>query len=139
LLGVTKRIVDNVAFSWIGPVFFVEFGSKLVFDAEIFVSVIHHTAILTAGLMVAQITSAALAARYIGKFEPRENILIGLGMLGRAELTFVVMDIAYVQNAIISQEAFYSLMFTAFLVNVAVPVSIRRWQPYYMAGNQLPP
>jgi Kef-type K+ transport system membrane component KefB len=135
----TKRIVDNVAFSWIGPVFFVELGSKLVFDAEIFVSVIHHTAILTAGLMVAQITSAGLAARYIGKFEPRESILIGLGMLGRAELAFVVMDIAYVQNAIISQEAFYTLMFTAFILNVAVPVSIRLWKPYYMAGNHLPP
>ena len=40
-------------------------------------------------------------------------------MLGRAELAFVVMDIAYVQNPILSTEAFYTLMFTAFWLNVA--------------------
>ena len=60
-------------------------------------------------------------------------------MLGRAELAFVVMDIAYVQNAIISQAAFYTLMFTAFLLNVAVPVSIRLWKPYYLEGLEPPP
>ena len=60
------------------------------------------------------------------------SVLIGLGMLGRAELAFVVMDIAYVQNQILSDEAFYTLMFTAFWLNVAVPLSIRWWKPYYL-------
>jgi len=54
-------------------------------------------------------------------------------MLGRAELAFVVMDIAYVQNQILSREAFYTLMFSAFCLNVAVPVTIRLWKPYYTA------
>ncbi len=52
-------------------------------------------------------------------------------MLGRAELAFVVMDIAYVQNPVLSTEAFYTLMFTAFWLNVSVPISIRFWKPYY--------
>ncbi|MGD8615744.1 MAG: cation:proton antiporter [Gammaproteobacteria bacterium] len=129
----TKRIVDNVAFSWIGPVFFVELGSKLVLDTEVFLSVLYPSLILIAGLAVAQVTSAGLAARYLGNFEPRESVLIGLGMLGRAELAFVVMDIAYVEHAIITRAAFYTLMFTAFALNVAVPVSIRLWKPYYSA------
>ncbi|MGD8853843.1 MAG: cation:proton antiporter [Gammaproteobacteria bacterium] len=129
----TKRIVDNVAFSWIGPVFFVELGSKLVLDTEVFLSVVYPSLILIAGLAVAQVTSAGLAARYLGNFEPRESVLIGLGMLGRAELAFVVMDIAYVEHAIITRAAFYTLMFTAFALNVAVPVSIRLWKPYYSA------
>ena len=57
-------------------------------------------------------------------------------MIGRAELAFVVMDIAYVQNQIRADEAFYTLMFTAFWLNVAVPLSIRWWKPYYLKELQ---
>ena len=127
----TKRIVDSVAFTWIGPVFFVELGSKLVFDWNMFVSVIPETVVLTVGLIIAQVTSASLAARYTGGMRPAGSLMIGFGMLGRAELAFVVMDIAYVEHAILSTEAFYTLMLTAFCLNVAVPVTIRLWKPYY--------
>jgi Kef-type K+ transport system membrane component KefB len=132
----TKSVIDNAAFSWIGPIFFVDLGTKIVFDWEIFVSVIPHTAILTTGMFIAQITSASLAARYTGKFSFHESMMIGFGMLGRAELAFVVMDIAYVQNQILSTEAFYTLMFTAFWLNVAVPITITLWKPYYDRAEQ---
>lgn len=135
--GETKRIVDNVAFTWIGPVFFIELGSEIVFDWDILVSVMPQTAILTVGLFFAQISSAGLAARYTGKFSREESVMIGFGMLGRAELAFVVMDIAYVQNSILNDEAFYTLMFTAFWLNVAVPVSIAWWKPYYKGEKAL--
>lgn len=127
----TKVVVDNAAFSWIGPIFFVELGTKIVFDWDIFVSVIPHTAVLLGSLLVAQITSAALAARLTGGFSFHESMLIGFGMLGRAELAFVVMGIAYVENSILSTEAFYTLMFTTFWLNVSVPVSLTLWKPYY--------
>ena len=127
----TKSIVDNVAFSWIGPVFFVDLGTKIVFDLDMLVSIIPQTLVLTTGLFVAQILSASLAARYTGRFEWAESLMIGLGMLGRAELAFVVMDIAYVQNSILNDEAFYTLMATAFWLNVSVPVTITLWKPYY--------
>jgi Kef-type K+ transport system membrane component KefB len=132
----TKRIVDNVAFSWIGPVFFVLLGTQLVLDWDIVVSVIPHTLAFTAGIMVVQVASAGIAARYTGGMSTASSILVGLGMLGRAELAFVVLDIAYVQNQILSEEAFYTLMFTAFWLNVAVPLSIRFWKPYYLAELQ---
>jgi len=48
-----KHIVENVAFSWIGPVFFVELGTKIVFDGELLVSVIPQTAILVAAMLFA--------------------------------------------------------------------------------------
>lgn len=127
----TKAIVDSAAFSWIGPVFFIGLGTKIVFDWEIFVSIIPESFTLLIGLFFAQIISAALAARYTGRFTFHESMMIGFGMLGRAELAFVVMDIAYVQNAILSTEAFYVLMFTAFWLNVAVPVTLTLWKPYY--------
>ena len=135
----TKTVIDNVAFSWIGPIFFVDLGTKIVFDWDVFVSVIPQTFILTTGLLVAQIGSAGLAARYTGRFSFHESLMIGFGMLGRAELAFVVMDIAYVQNQILNTEAFYTLMFSAFWLNVSVPITITLWKPHYdRAGNVRP-
>ncbi len=132
----TKKIVDNVAFSWIGPVFFVELGSKIVFDQSILIAVIPQIMILTLGIFFAQIISAAVSARFTGNYAWHESILIGFGMLGRAELAFVVIDIGYVQNSIITTEAFYTLMATAFCLNVAVPVCIKLWKPYF-AGSKV--
>jgi len=49
-----------------------------------------------------------------------------------------VLSIAYIQNAILNREAFYSLMLTATLLNIAVPVSIRLWRPYFTGEKALP-
>lgn len=133
----TRKIVDNVAFSWIGPVFFVELGTKIIFEQSVLLSVIPQIISLTVGLLIAQILSAALAARYTGNFHWHESIMIGFGMLGRAELAFVVMDIGYVQNQVITTDAFYTLMATAFCLNVAVPVLIKWWKPYFTGEKQL--
>jgi Na+:H+ antiporter len=61
--------------------------------------------------------------------------MVGFGMLGRAELAFVVMDIAYVQHDIMPLEAFFTLMITAFLLNVLAPVTISWWRPYYLRAT----
>ncbi len=126
----TRRIIDNVAFCWIGPVFFVQLGTEIVIDWQIVVNAIPETLAMTLGVLVAQIASASLAARYTASFDWRESLLIGFGMLGRAELAFVVLDIAYIENSILNTEAFYTLMFTAFWLNVSVPISISLWKRY---------
>lgn len=133
----TKKIVDNAAFSWIGPVFFVELGTKIVFDQSLLIAVIPQIMTLTAGILVGQVLSAGLAARFTGSYQWHESILIGFGMLGRAELAFVVIDIAYVQNSILTAEAFYTLMATCFVLNVSVPISINLWKPYFEGNKQL--
>ena len=135
----TKRIIDNVAFTWIGPVFFVELGTKLLFDWQILVSVIPHIAVMVISIFTAQVLSAALAARFTGGMDWPGSILIGFGMLGRAELAFVVIDIAYVQNSILTTQAFYTLMVTAFFLNILVPVTITLWKPYYSAAASSDP
>jgi len=127
----TKRIVDNAAFSWVGPVFFVDLGAKLIFDLDIFIAAVPLALLLFTGLFVVQIGSAALAARYTGEMSWHQSLMVGFGMLGRAELAFVVMDIAYVQNSIIPTNAFFTLMITAFFLNVAVPLTINWWHPHY--------
>ena len=129
----SREIIDNVAFTWIGPVFFVTLGTHLIFDLEIFTSVLPYALILFFGLFIGQISSASIAARYTGKFDWPSSLMIGFGMLGRAELAFVVMNIAYVQYNIMSIEAFYTLMITAFLLNVSVPLTIRWWKSKFQS------
>ncbi len=131
----TRRILDSVAYSWIGPVFFVQLGTQLVFDWDILVAVIPQTITLLTGIFIAQVGAACLAARYTSGMDWRSSWLIGVGMLGRAELAFVVMDIAYTQNQIIHTEAFYTLMLTAFWLNVSVPLTIRLWKSLYGHGT----
>jgi Na+:H+ antiporter len=94
--------------------------------------VLDETFALVTCLFLGQVLSAGLAARYTGNFNWAESLMIGFGMLGRAELAFVVMDIAYTQHSIINEQMFYTLMFTAFILNVAVPLSIRWWKPHFL-------
>ncbi len=124
----TKKIINSVAFTWIGPVFFVQLGTHILLDREIVLSVIPETLALLSALFVAQILSAALAAKYTAGMDWPDSWLVGFGMLGRAELAFVVMNIAYVENSILTTEAFYTLMFTAFWLNVSVPITINFWK-----------
>ncbi|NNE57834.1 MAG: cation:proton antiporter [Hellea sp.] len=133
----TSKIVDNIAFSWLGPIFFVHLGTKIIYEPDVILQVIPYVAVLTIGIIIAQVSSAALAARYTGGMTWPSSAMVGFGMLGRAELAFVVMDIAYVQNNVIPLEAFYTLMLTAFWLNVAVPVTIALWKPVYV--RSLPP
>jgi Na+:H+ antiporter len=127
----SKAILENAAFLWIGPVFFVDLGAKLIFDWNLLVEVLPYGIALTASLIVVQVASAGLAAKYTSGMSWHQSLMIGFGMLGRAELAFVVMDIAYVQNKILHTEAFFTLMMTAFCLNVAVPLTISWWRPYY--------
>jgi len=123
-----REMIDNVAFTWIGPVFFVTLGAKLIFDLDTFLSVLPEALFLFGALFIGQIFSASLAARYTGKFSWPDSLMIGFGMLGRAELAFVVMNIAFVQYQIISVEVFYTLMLTCFMLNISVPLTIRWWK-----------
>jgi len=123
-----REIIDNVAFTWIGPVFFVTLGAKLIFDMALFLSVLPEAIFLFVVLFFGQIISASLAARFTGGFNWPDSLMIGFGMLGRAELAFVVMNIAFVQYEILSLEAFYTLMLTCFMLNISVPLTIRWWK-----------
>lgn len=57
-----REIIDSVAFSWIGPVFFVALGSKLLFELDTFLSTLPEALMLFAGLFTGQALCAALAA-----------------------------------------------------------------------------
>jgi Kef-type K+ transport system membrane component KefB len=132
-----KTVIDHLAFTIFGPIFFLMLGTKLVFNLEIISNVLLPIFVLFTSVLILQIISAAVAAKYTGKYQWHESVMIGLGMLGRAELAFIVINIAYTQNQIISLEQFYILIGTLFLLNLTVPTAIKWWKPYYQGDKEL--
>jgi len=130
-------VINHLAFSIFGPIFFVILGTKLLFDLHILIDVLPAALLLFVSVFTLQILSAGLAARFTGGYKWHESVMIGLGMLGRAELAFIVIDIAYVENHLISISQFYALMITIFLLNIAVPTLIKWWKPYYLGKKKL--
>ena len=126
-----ENVINNLAFVVFGPVFFILLGSKIIFDMSILGDVIVPTIGLFVSVLVFQILSAGGAAKWTGGYSNKDSILIGLGMLGRAELAFIVINIAYVQNQLINQNEFYILVFTTFLLNISVPLLIKGYTPFY--------
>lgn len=131
-----QYVIDHLSFTIFGPIFFINLGGKLEFDMKIVVAALPAVVTLYLTVVVFQVASACLAARYTGRYKWHEGVMIGLGMLGRAELAFIVINIAFVQNKIIDITQFYTLMFTAFLLNLTVPVTLKIWKPYYLGFKQ---
>jgi len=129
-------VINHLAFSIFGPIFFVMLGTKLIFDTTIIIDILPIAIILFVTVLTLQVLSAGLAARYTGGYRWHESVMIGFGMLGRAELAFIVIDIAFVENHLITIEQFYSLMITIFLLNITVPLLIKWWKPYYQGDKE---
>ena len=132
-----SHVIEHLAFTIFGPIFFVNLGGKLQFDMDVVLDALPAVLVLYTTVVVLQVSSAAVAARFTGAYKWHESVMIGLGMLGRAELAFIVINIAFVQNQIIDITQFYTLMFTAFLLNITVPVSLKWWKPYYLGFKHL--
>ena len=132
----TNHVIEHLAFTIFGPIFFVNLGGKLVFDMSVVLDALPAVITLFVVVVVFQVVAASVAARFTGSYHWHESVMIGFGMLGRAELAFIVINIAYVQNQLIDITQFYTLMFTAFLLNITVPLSLKWWKPYYLGFKQ---
>ena len=131
-----NHVIEHLAFTIFGPIFFVNLGGKLLFDWDIMVKVLPVAFLLFITVVVFQVVSASVAARFTGNYKWHESVMIGLGMLGRAELAFIVINIAFVQENIIGVEEFYTLMFACFMLNITVPIALKWWKPYYLGFKQ---
>ena len=133
----TNHVIEHLAFTIFGPIFFVNLGGKLIFDMDIVLKALPAVIVLYLSVVILQVLSASLAARFTGRYHWHESVMIGFGMLGRAELAFIVINIAFVQHKIIDTTQFYTLMFTAFLLNITVPLVLKWWKPYYLGFKQI--
>ncbi|MDH4944135.1 cation:proton antiporter [Sulfurimonas sp. C5] len=133
----SEFVINHLAYTIFGPIFFVELGSKLIIELELLIEIVPVVLTLFAAVFILQVLSAALAAKYTGRYAWYQSIMIGLGMLGRAELAFIVIDIAFVNEHLIDLKQFDILILTIFLLNITAPMVIKWWEPYYMGRKEL--
>ncbi len=123
----TKFVVEHVAFTIFGPIFFVLLWTKILVDIKILEYILPWALLLFITVFIFQVISASVAARYTWKYSWNDSIMIWFWMLWRAELAFIVIEIAYVDENIIDLNQFYILIFTTFFLNISVPMLIKFW------------
>jgi len=122
--NLVKVVTDRsygIAYSFLGPIFFISLGFSITFDIS--GSGVGFLALLTSLVIVGQILSAGGMALRMG-MPPREALTVGVGMCGRAELAFILASLALAQGAI-DQPIFSILIFTAFLLNLFTPLALK--------------
>ncbi|MCH7881337.1 MAG: cation:proton antiporter [Proteobacteria bacterium] len=121
LVRIVKDRAYGIAYSFLGPIFFISLGFSITFDIS--ASAVGFIALLTIVVIVGQILSTGGMALRIG-LPPREALTVGVGMCGRAEIAFILASLALVQGAI-DKPAFTVLIFTAFLLNLFTPLALK--------------
>jgi len=132
----TLHQIEEAAFGWLGPVFFVHLGTTFLIDIDVLANTFFYSLLFFVFLAIGQFLSAAFAARYVpGGFTWADSAMIGFGMLGRAELFFVVLNICYIEHSILTREQFFTFTITALLLDIAVPICIAVYKPFYMRAQ----
>ncbi len=122
LFAVVKDRLYAIAFSFLGPIFFISLGFNITFDLGGW-SGVAFLVILTLAVTVGQILSAGAMALRLN-LSWIESFTVGVGMCGRAEMAFILASLAYTQN-IIDKAVFSILIFTAFLLNLITPTLLK--------------
>ncbi len=122
--NLVKIVADRsygIAYSFLGPIFFMSLGFSITFDLS--AASLAMLATLTTVVVVGQICSAGGMALRMGL--PRvEALTVGVGMCGRAELAFILASLALAHGAI-DQSVFSVLIFTAFVLNLFTPLALK--------------
>lgn len=61
-------VINHLAYTIFGPIFFVELGTKLIFDYHVLFDILPAVFVLFVAVLVFQVLSAAFAARYTGGY-----------------------------------------------------------------------
>ena len=121
LVRIVKDRAYGIAYSFLGPIFFISLGFSITFDISI--SGLAFIVILTLAVIIGQIISAGGMSLRMG-LPLREAFTVGVGMCGRAEMAFIIASLALAQGAI-DQTIFSALIFTAFLLNLFTPLGLK--------------
>ena len=121
LVKVVNDRAYGIAYSFLGPIFFISLGFSISFDIS--ASSVGFIALLAVTVIAGQVLSAGGMALRIG-MPWREALTVGVGMCGRAEMAFILAALALAQGAI-GQETFTILIFTAFLLNLFTPLALK--------------
>jgi len=121
LVRIVKDRAYGIAYSFLGPIFFISLGFSITFDISL--ATVGLILVLTTAVIIGQITSAGGMALRMGM--PRfEALTVGVGMCGRAEIAFILAALALAQGAI-DKSTFSALIFTAFILNLFTPLALK--------------
>ena len=121
LVKVVHDRAYGIAYSFLGPIFFISLGFSITFDLK--AADVAFVVLLTLVVISGQILSAGGMARRMG-MPLREALTVGVGMCGRAEMAFILASLALAQQAI-DPSMFSILIFTAFLLNLFTPLALK--------------
>lgn len=121
LVRIVKDRAYGIAYSFLGPIFFISLGFSITFDISL--STVGFILVLTAVVIVGQILSAGSMALRMG-MPKLEALTVGVGMCGRAEIAFILASLALAQGAI-DKPVFSALIFTAFVLNLFTPLALK--------------
>ena len=112
----------GIAYSFLGPIFFISLGFHMTFDALKGPGLLFVIA-LTVVCATGQILSAGGMARRL-KFSWVESLVVGIGMCGRAEMAFILASLG-LQLGAIDATTFSVLIITTFLLNIFTIVGLK--------------
>ena len=121
LVRVVNDRAYGIAYSFLGPIFFISLGFSITFDIS--ASQVGFILLLTSLIIAGQILGAGGMALRMG-LPFREALTVGVGMCGRAEMAFILAALALSRGAI-DQAVFTTLIFTAFLLNLFTPMALK--------------
>jgi Kef-type K+ transport system membrane component KefB len=122
LIRKVKDRLYSIAYSFLGPIFFISLGFHITFQALSQSGIILMVA-LVVGCLSSQIVSAGGMAR-LEKFSSLESLTIGIGMCGRAEVAFILAAIG-LKLEIIDDTMFSILVFSTFLLNIFASLGLK--------------
>ncbi|MHA1544319.1 MAG: cation:proton antiporter [Alphaproteobacteria bacterium] len=114
--------LKGIAYSFLGPIFFVSLGFSITFDV-VFGPDVWMILALTFAVGIGQIISAGSMARLAG-LSKLESLGVGIGMCGRAEMAFILAALG-LNLGVFDERVFSIIIFATFLLNLFTPVGLK--------------
>ena len=130
-----RKVEDRlygISYSFLGPIFFISLGFHITFDAFTPNGIVL-LIVLVLSCVVVQIISAGGMAK-LAKFSNAESLTIGIGMVGRAEMAFILAAIGLKLGAI-SDSVFSILIFSTFILNFIATFGLK-WASIFLKRKQ---
>jgi Kef-type K+ transport system membrane component KefB len=122
LINKVKDRLYGIAYSFLGPIFFISLGFHITFGAFT-PSGIFLLVLLVCGCIISQVISAGGMAR-LEKFSNIESLTIGIGMCGRAEVAFILAAIG-LKLEVIDDVIFSIIIFSTFILNLIASLGLK--------------
>jgi len=120
-----RKVEDRlygIAYSFLGPIFFISLGFHITFGAFNNSGILLLVALVSSSI-ISQVVSAGGMAR-LAKFSKLESLTIGVGMTSRAEMAFILAAIG-LKLEVINETVFSILIFSTFILNIIASIGLK--------------